>query len=106
MQNLILNRYRPLEEAGAGGFATVLAAWDTRIQRKVAIKCMPLSGVLLNELGQENLASRSILVDSDSLNAAAIPGLEEARMAAMLNDANIVSVYEFRGYCLPYLGIH
>ena len=26
MQNLILNRYRPLEEAGAGGFATVLAA--------------------------------------------------------------------------------
>ena len=33
-QQLILNRYRPIAEAGAGGFGTVQVAWDTRIQRK------------------------------------------------------------------------
>ncbi|MEG1841049.1 MAG: hypothetical protein RR213_07310 [Raoultibacter sp.] len=36
-QQLILNRYRPISEAGSGGFATVQLAWDTRIQRRVAI---------------------------------------------------------------------
>jgi eukaryotic-like serine/threonine-protein kinase len=42
-RGLILDRYKPLGKAGAGGFGTVQAAWDTRIQRKVAIKCIQLS---------------------------------------------------------------
>ena len=41
-QQLILNRYRPIAEAGAGGFGTVQVAWDTRIQRKVALNCIEL----------------------------------------------------------------
>lgn len=80
MQNLILNRYRPLEEAGAGGFATVLAAWDTRIQRRVAIKCLRLDGYVS---------------PADARSPREIPGLDEARTAAMLSDSHIVGVYDF-----------
>ena len=42
-KQLILNRYRPMSEAGTGGFATVQVAWDTQMQRKVAIKCIELT---------------------------------------------------------------
>ena len=80
MQNLILNRYRPLEEAGSGGFATVLAAWDTRIQRRVAIKCLRLDGYI---------------APADPRTLREIPGLDEARTAAMLSDPHIVGVYDF-----------
>ena len=44
-RQLILDRYRPIAEAGTGGFGTVQVAWDTRIQRKVAIKCIGLDEV-------------------------------------------------------------
>jgi serine/threonine protein kinase len=39
---LILDRYRPLDELGEGAFGTVTLAWDTRMQRRVAIKRLPL----------------------------------------------------------------
>ncbi len=76
-QQLILDRYRPLAELGEGGYATVVLAWDTRMQRRVAIKRLPLpldarGGVLHNP-----------------------PGLAEARTAALLNHPAIVTVYDF-----------
>lgn len=85
--NLILNRYRPMGEAGSGGYGTVQLAWDTRIQRRVAVKRMPIPRQL--QIGYE---------DSDvfnELSPSQIPGLEEARTAAMLSHPNIVQVYDF-----------
>lgn len=97
---LILDRYRPIAEAGSGGFATVQLAWDTRIQRQVAIKCIELDEndqfrVVQDELraryGAEAVATQSFSVDTfDS-----IPGLDEARTAAMLQDPHIVGVFDF-----------
>jgi serine/threonine protein kinase len=69
---LILNRYRPLETKGKGGFGTVDVAWDNRLQRRVALKRIPLS-----------------------VDETALPGIQEARTAALLNDPHIASVLDF-----------
>lgn len=74
---LILDRYRPLAELGEGGFGVVTLAWDTRMQRRVAIKRLPLP-----------VSTHGMPVDSAA-------GLAEARTAAMLNHPAIVTVYDF-----------
>ena len=125
---LILGRYRPIAEAGAGGFGTVQVAWDTRIQRKVAIKCIELDEV---DAARAALPGANAVelpsydqVDWDDVppwedvpnisdipefnnpfrpegdlplmrSLAHLPGLDEARTAAMLTDSNIVTVYDF-----------
>lgn len=87
---LLLGRYIPEQEAGVGGFSHVIVAWDTRIQRRVAIKCMPLDEAPAGFAAQGG----SILVD-DAPDTDGVPGLEEARTAAMLSDSAIVQVYDF-----------
>lgn len=75
-QQLILERYRPLAELAQGGFGIVTLAWDTRMQRRVAIKRLALP-----------LDDRGVAFEP--------PGLAEARTAAMLSHPAIVTVLDF-----------
>ena len=70
----LLGRYRVLERRGRGGFGTVCTCWDMRLQRRVAIKRMPLAA----ETG-----------------TTAAEALAEARTACMLGHPNIVTVFDF-----------
>lgn len=72
---LILNRYRRLEYKGTGASGMVEICWDTRIQRRVAIKRMPAS-----------------ITERESTLPA---GLKEARTGAMLSHPSIVNVLDF-----------
>ena len=74
--SLILDRYRPLAELGSGAHGRVTLAWDTRMARRVAIKRIPVA-----QAGLERLAASH--------------GLAEARMSAMLNHPNVVTVYDW-----------
>lgn len=79
-EETLLGRYRVLARRGAGGFGTVCTCWDTRLQRRVAIKRIPL------------LASE----DADGISAStADEALAEARTACLLAHPNIVTVYDF-----------
>ncbi len=75
-QPLILERYRPLETLGEGGYGTVVLAYDTRMQRRVAIKRLPFPA---------DRSGRPV----------APAGLAEARTAALLNHPSIVTVHEW-----------
>ena len=138
---LILDRYKPLGTAGAGGFGTVRIAWDQRIQRKVAIKTIQLSEkdawratlpgadavANVSHAGEaaadewrgvqpwsEYLAEQNIRwpgevveppypqgefgpddIDEPVTALAHLPGLDEARTAAQLQDPRIVGVFDF-----------
>ncbi|MDR2714623.1 MAG: serine/threonine protein kinase [Coriobacteriales bacterium] len=71
-EQLLLNRYRLQQRRGHGGFGVVDIAWDQRLRRRVAIKRIPLR-----------------------VEASDLPGIEEARTAALLSNPHIVSVYDF-----------
>ena len=69
---LILDRYRVIDQAGSGGYGTVVHAFDTHLKRDVAIKCIELS--------------------EDELAAARLEALE-ARMAADLEEVEAGLLY-------------
>lgn len=73
---LILDRYRSLAELAEGGYGEVVLAYDTRMQRRVAIKRLPFP---------RDRAGRAV----------APVGLAEARTAALLNHPHIVTVHEW-----------
>lgn len=73
-EEVLLGRYRVLARRGTGGFGTVCTCWDLRLQRRVAIKRMPL----LAETG-----------------TTAEEALAEARTACMLSHPNIVTMLDF-----------
>ena len=78
-EDLLLGRYRVLARRGTGGFGTVCTCWDTRLQRRVAIKRMPLAGN-----GADGIGASTV----DEV-------LAEARTACLLAHPNIVSVIDF-----------
>ncbi|MCI1646288.1 MAG: serine/threonine protein kinase [Olsenella sp.] len=79
-EETLLGRYRVLARRGAGGFGTVCTCWDTRLQRRVAIKRIPL------------LATQD---PSGIPTSTAEEALAEARTACLLAHPNIVTVYDF-----------
>lgn len=86
-EKLILGRYRPVGQIGSGGFAEVSLAWDTRLQRRVAIKSL--------RLDEETAAMVESADDMSAYDLDRIPGLAEARTAAMFQDPNIAGVLDF-----------
>lgn len=76
--SMLLKRYRPLETRATGGFGSVEVCLDSRLQRRVAIKRIPLT----SDMGAA----------PESTRAAA---LAEARTASMLQHPNIVPVIDF-----------
>ena len=78
-EEILLGRYRVLARRGTGGFGTVCTCWDTVLQRRVAIKRMPLFST------------------SPDAIPASTPDevLKEARTSSLLAHPNVVSVLDF-----------
>ncbi|WP_317414549.1 serine/threonine-protein kinase [Thermophilibacter provencensis] len=74
-EEILLGRYRVLARRGTGGFGTVCTCWDLRLQRRVAIKRLPIL--------------------DDAATTTADEALAEARTACMLGHPNIVTVFDF-----------
>ena len=81
LQEVLLGRYRVLASAGTGGFGSVFTCWDTRLQRRVAIKRIPI----VNPYYLEDNPMASTVDEV----------LAEARTACLLAHPNIVTVFDF-----------
>lgn len=75
----ILGRYRVIETNDEGGFGTVNICWDRRLQRRVAIKQIPMRAT-----------------DGPTMTASTREeALSEARTACLLGHPNIIQVFDF-----------
>jgi len=74
MPGMVLDRYRCTRELGRGAMGVVYRAWDTNLEREVAIK------VMAEELRQ-NAEAMALFT-------------QEAKSLAALNHANIVHIYD------------
>ena len=72
--HMTISHYRILHKLGAGGMGEVYLAEDTKLERKVAIKCLP-SKSLADEKAKKRL-------------------IREAQLAAKLDHPNICSIHE------------
>ncbi|MBR2835090.1 MAG: serine/threonine protein kinase [Coriobacteriales bacterium] len=96
---LLLGRYRVLEERGHGGFGTVFICWDPRLMRRVAIKSIRLDqSANQGPKKRANKGQPNPLQNADEaerrerlLHAA----LAETRTASMLSHPNIVQMLDF-----------
>ena len=80
-EQVLLGRYRVLGSAGAGGFGSVFTCWDTRLQRRVAIKRIPVIS--------------PYYLDDNPMASTANEVLAEARTSCLLAHPNIVTVFDF-----------
>ncbi|MGE0144697.1 MAG: WD40 repeat domain-containing serine/threonine protein kinase [Planctomycetota bacterium] len=76
----IAGRFTPLTELGRGGMSIVVAAWDSHLRRKVALKCL-----------RPTIAT---VVDPDRLRRRAARLMHEAQVLAQLDHPAIVPVYD------------
>lgn len=81
-QQLLLGRYHVMSSTDTGGFGRVLTCWDTRLQRRVAIKCVPVA--------HPTTAGGAAIPTSTMQEA-----LAEARTSSLLAHPNIVTMYDF-----------
>jgi peptide/nickel transport system substrate-binding protein len=74
MPGMVLDRYRTTRELGRGAMGVVYRAWDTNLEREVAIKVM----------------AEELRTNPEALQLFT----QEAKSLAQLNHANIVTIYD------------
>lgn len=108
---LVLGRYRMLEERGKGGFGTVSICWDPRLMRRVAIKTIPLRMARPEHAAPKHRHDKPMAGRQGASSTEGVPeepaadavehdlllraALAETRTASMLAHPNIVSMLDF-----------